>query len=95
MIDYRPFTVVNLTLSTIVDTEIVFDFPVCSVLIQNRGAGDLYLREEEDAASYITIAAGTHKSFDFMKFAHVQFIGWLRAQTGVGPAEIIGIRVGA
>jgi len=95
VIDYRPFTVVNLTLSSIVDTEIVFQHPVCAVMIQNRGDADLYLRESEDAADYITIAAGTQKSFDFAKFAHVQFIGWLRAATGTGPAEIIGVRVGA
>lgn len=95
MIDYRPFTIVNLTLSTIVDTEIVFQHPVCAVLIQNRTNDDIYLREEEDAEDYITIAAGTQKSFDFAKFAHVQFIGWLRSANGTGPVEIIGIRVGA
>jgi len=84
-----------LTLSSIVDTEIVLSFPVCAVLIQNRDNADLYLREEEDAEAYITISAGTQKAFDFEKFAHTKFIGWLRAASGTGPVEIIGVRVGA
>ena len=95
MIDYRQVEILNLTLSSLIDTEIVFDYPVIAVMIQNRDAADLYFRVDEDSADYITIASGTQKSFDFAKFAHVQHIGWLRAASGVGPAEILGVRVGA
>jgi hypothetical protein len=82
--------ILNLTLSTVADTEIVFNKPVKTVTIQNRAADDIYFRVAENAAAFHTIKGGGSFSRNLSRFAHTN-CGYLRAGGGTGPAEIIGL----
>jgi hypothetical protein len=82
--------ILNLTMSTIADTEIIFSEPVKTVTIQNRAADDLQYRASSGAATYQTIVGGSSLSFNLPKFA-TKNCGWLRAGGGTGPAEVLGL----
>lgn len=84
--------ILNLTLSAIADTEIVFEKDVLSVAIRNRGTSDLEYRVKEGGTSYFTIPLGTTFTRDFSRYA-TKNAGWLRAAAGTGPAEIVGALV--
>lgn len=84
--------ILNITLSAVVDTEIVFPYNVDSVMIQNRDGQDMQLRMNPTDAAYFTIHAGSAVQFDVSKIVDDR-VGWLRAVSGTGPAEIIGKRV--
>jgi hypothetical protein len=83
--------ILNVTLSAVADTEIVFGTPMSAFIIQNRDAQDMYFRVAQDSAEYWTIRSGIAFSLDFQKMV-VSKIGFLRAAAGTGPAEIIGLR---
>jgi len=82
--------ILNLTLSTIADTEIIFVGPVKTVIVQNRADESMQFRTKENAATFHTIKAGGSFSWNISKFA-TDKCGWLRASEGTGPAEVIGL----
>lgn len=94
MPERAPFEVLNLSLSTIADTEIEFSgaLGVSSLILRNRVAADMYLRAHPDDATYYTIPANTVFALDLLRYSLGPGGGYLRAASGNGPAEIVGLR---
>ena len=93
MSDTPQHEVLNITLSAVADTEIVFNNPVVAVMIKNRVLQDIQFRSAEGDSAYWLVLAGSSFSMDFQGYA-AKKAGWLRAAAGTGPAEVLGLRVG-
>lgn len=83
--------ILNITLSAIADTEIQFSWPVSSIIIRNRDAQNMYFRSDDGDSTYYTIEKGTNLAID-LPTLNALFTGFLRAASGTGPAEIIGLK---